>query len=216
VYYVAWIVTVAGLAAAMRSKASQGVESEAKLPLAEARQQASQNNRVRGFLWGALAGSIAGNAFMTKVASNILATDPHPFANGYLYLFSSLTIAIHLGALGMLYFGLRRYEALLLITTVDAFNILVGAVSGSVVLQEIVGRSGWLAAVFVLSVLIVLLGLITLVVYWPATLCGGRDCFGPGDADACDGIRKKPREPTGAWDDFIDAKDPSHGPMGRE
>ena len=66
------------------------------------------------------------------------------------------------------------------------------------------------------SVLIVLLGLINLVVYWPATLCGGRDCFGPGDADACDGIRKKPREPTGAWDDFIDAKDPSHGPMGRE
>ena len=58
----------------------------------------------------------------------------------------------------------------------------------------------------------VLLGLITLVVWWPASLCGDRDCLGPSDADACHGVRKK-RDPM--RDGFIDAKkrDPS---MGRE
>ena len=35
------------------------------------------------------------------------------------YLFSILTIAMHSCALGMLYFGLRRYEALLLVRRAD-------------------------------------------------------------------------------------------------
>ena len=63
VYYVLWIATVAVLALVMRSKAieaksSVGIDSEARLPLAQAKQQASQNNRVRGFIWGALAGAM--------------------------------------------------------------------------------------------------------------------------------------------------------------
>ena len=65
--------------------------------------------------------------------------------------------------------------------------------------------------------LIVLLGLITLVYYWPASCCGDeRDCFGPADADACDGIRKKKRDPAmEPWDNLLDAKQ-SGKSMGRE
>jgi len=54
--------------------------------------------------------SSAGNVFLTKVASTILAVEPDPFGNGYLYLFATLTIIMHATALGMLYWvrGLRR------------------------------------------------------------------------------------------------------------
>ena len=65
---------------------------------------------------------------------------PSPFGTWQLWVFAPLTIAIHVVALAMLYFGLRRYEALLLVTTLDSFNILVGALSGSFVLQARVMR----------------------------------------------------------------------------
>jgi len=69
-----------------------------------------KSKRLSGFAYGALAGTIAGNVFLTKVASTILAVEPDPFGNGYLYLFATLTIIMHATALGMLYWvrGLRR------------------------------------------------------------------------------------------------------------
>ena len=71
------------------------------------------------------------------VVRHRLTQEDSPFGMWELWVFAPLTIAIHVIALAMLYFGLRSYEALLLVTTLDSFNILVGALSGSFVLQAL-------------------------------------------------------------------------------
>mmetsp|Transcript_4207 Transcript_4207/g.11137 ORF Transcript_4207/g.11137 Transcript_4207/m.11137 type:complete len:126 (-) Transcript_4207:252-629(-) len=80
----------------------------------------------------------------------------------------------------------------------DAFNILFGSLSGSFVLQEIFGLDGYIIAVFTCSVLIILLGLVTLLVYWPAAL-GRKLGFDLGSSeditcDCCAGERKKSKQ----------------------
>jgi len=49
------------------------------------------------------------------------------------------------------------------VTTLDAFNILVGALSGSFVLQEIYHSESGTIVLFFLSIILILMGLLALV-----------------------------------------------------
>jgi len=140
--------------------------------------------RLQGFALGALAGSIAGNSFVTKaavaLAHCIFAFHCEPgqgWQNPWFYLFAAFTFAIHALALLILAKGLRTHEALFLITVYEAFTILFGAVSGNFVLDEKSGRSPASLVLYALSIGIILVGLVLLQA-WPAKL------FGPGDLPA--------------------------------
>jgi len=64
------------------------------------------------------------------------------------------------------------------VTTLDAFNILVGALSGSFVLQEIYHSESGTIVLFFLSIILILMGLLALVQFWP-----GRFVAFLGDGD---------------------------------
>jgi len=81
-------------------------------------------------------------------------------------VFGILTLIIHLGALTIIFWALKYYDALVVVTASDSFNIVVGALSGLLVLQE--SNFPPLApvnlALYVVAVLIIVLGLIWILV----------------------------------------------------
>jgi len=65
-------------------------------------------------------------------------------------------------SLFMLGWGLRRYEALYMITVFEGFMIISGAISGNLVMDERAGQSAPLLVLYALSICVILAGLYVL------------------------------------------------------
>ena len=104
----------------------------------------SGDRNTRGFMWGMLAGFIAGNSWATKTAMSLLGCTwggntceaGEGWDNPLTWGFGTMTLVIHVGAYIIIIWALKFYDALVVVTTSDAFTIVVGAVSGLLVLEE--------------------------------------------------------------------------------
>jgi len=103
----------------------------------------SDDRSERGFFWGMLAGFIAGNSWATKTCVSLLACSwdgtcgpDEGWDNPLTWGFGAMTAVIHIGAYLIIIWALKYYDALVVVTSSDAFTIVVGAVSGMLVLEE--------------------------------------------------------------------------------
>ena len=136
-----------------------------------------------------LGGSIAGGTqFLTKAAISLIvctiSTDTcsdNPWEHGAIYVVTPLTLLFHGIAIYVLADALRKSEALVGIAMYEGMIVVMGTVSGNLVLGEACGGfSALRGVIYVLSLFTILFGLF-LLIRWPA-------CFGDGDASAVDAV----------------------------
>lgn len=119
---------------------------------------------IKGLSYGWTAGSLAGNMWCTKLAIELVQTsivqrDPEPWKTWIPY---AALLGAAFFAIVNAYFltrGLQHYEAFFMITTVEGSMILSASLSGAIVLRDVYELPPWRIALYSLSVMVVILGM---------------------------------------------------------
>lgn len=124
---------------------------------------------VGSFFLCAFGGSLAGNSFTTKAAVELMecgAIDPgcpgSPLTSPLFYAFAGASLTTASLSLFVLAVSLRGHPALYMITVYQGFFVLSGAVSGNVVMDEARDLDRTKVRLYIVSVLVILLGLVVL------------------------------------------------------
>ena len=132
------------------------------------RARSPRGSVIRGFSLGVTAGSLAGNMWCTRVAA-VFAGDclkNHECgAWHHRILWLILAGAILFAVTSVLYMakGMRKYEALFMVTIFQGSNILSNSLSALVVLQEMDGEPWWKVAGYFICIAGMMFGISILV-----------------------------------------------------
>jgi len=120
---------------------------------------------IKGLSYGWTAGSLAGNMWCTKLAielvqTSIIQQNAEPWKTWIPYC--ALLGAAFLAIVNAYFLtkGLQHYEAFFMITTVEGSMILSASLSGAIVLRDVYELPSWRIALYSLSVMVVILGMV--------------------------------------------------------
>eukprot|EP00931_Biecheleriopsis_adriatica_P088433 TRINITY_DN6275_c0_g1_i1.p1 TRINITY_DN6275_c0_g1~~TRINITY_DN6275_c0_g1_i1.p1 ORF type:complete len:330 (-),score=60.56 TRINITY_DN6275_c0_g1_i1:117-1106(-) len=125
-----------------------------------------KTSALRGFSIGATAGTLAGNAWCSKVVGVMVEpcfhTDCQAFTNALTWVMLFTAVLFSTSNLYFINTGMQQYEALFMITVYMGSNMVMRGLGAVVVLQELDGAPAWQLGGYLFCILATMAGMIVL------------------------------------------------------